>query len=124
MQPEDRIPANLWDMRDAARELVAFAAGKTIEDLFSDRMFRMAVERELEIVGEAARRIPTAFCRAHPEILWSDLIGRRNVLAHDYGAVRLDLLWKAIAVDIPAIVEPLDNILVDFEKELASPCEP
>ena len=81
MQPEDRIPANLWDMRDAALELMLFATGRSVDDLLSDRLFRMAVERELEIVGEAARRIPTAFCAVHPEIVWSELVGRRNVLA-------------------------------------------
>jgi uncharacterized protein with HEPN domain len=50
----------------------------------------MAVERGLEILGEAARRVSEAFQQAHPEIDWRNTIGLRNVIAHRYEQVQQD----------------------------------
>ena len=94
MRPEARDPGYLWDMRRAARELLGFLQGKTLEDLSSDRMLELTVEKELEIIGELARRISDEFKLAHPEIPWSDMIALRNVLVHRYEDVKLEVLWN------------------------------
>jgi uncharacterized protein with HEPN domain len=54
MQPEERNKAYLWDMLDAALAIEEFVSGKTFDDYLSNRMMRGAVERHLEIIGEAA----------------------------------------------------------------------
>jgi len=48
----------------------------------------------LEIIGEAARRVSTTFQEQHPEIPWRNIIGQRNILAHDYGQIDHDRLYK------------------------------
>ena len=57
MQPDAKNMARLWDMLDAAQAILQFTRGRTFDDLVSDRMLRSAVERNLEIIGEAARRV-------------------------------------------------------------------
>ena len=64
----------LWDMLDAARAICEFVKGRTYNDCDNDRMLRGAVERDLEIIGEAARRVSTVYREAHPEIPWSRII--------------------------------------------------
>jgi uncharacterized protein with HEPN domain len=68
MRPEERDAAFLWDMRDAAREVLEFTRGITYARFTLDRVLRYAVERQILVIGEAARRVSPAFKEAHPEI--------------------------------------------------------
>ena len=88
MPPEKTDATYLWDMLDAAEAVQQFVAGRSFENYVRDRMMRGAVERNIEIIGEAARRISRSFQAAHPEIPWEGMIGQRNVLAKEYGKSR------------------------------------
>ena len=61
MQPESKDARFLWDMLDAARAVKEFVAGGSFEDYTADRKLRGAVERHIEIIGEAAGRVSRAF---------------------------------------------------------------
>jgi len=75
MPAEARDPAYLWDMLDAALAIQEFTAGGTFDDYSRNKMMRSAVERQLEILGEAARRAPDGFKGDHPEIAWRQIVG-------------------------------------------------
>lgn len=80
---ESRDPAYLWDMLDAASALSTFVDGRTFGEYQADRMLRNAVERNIEIIGEAANRVSHSFQQSHPEIPWRNIIGQRNMLIHE-----------------------------------------
>jgi uncharacterized protein with HEPN domain len=103
--------AFLWDMHDAARSIQTLVADMTFEQFRADRRTYRAVERELEIMGEAARRVSDSFRAAHVEIPWISIIGQRNVLAHEYGHIRYDLLWETVARRLPDLVRRLEGLL-------------
>jgi uncharacterized protein with HEPN domain len=105
----------LWDMLDAARAVVEFVSGKTCLDYQGDRMLRGAVERHVEIIGEAAKRVSEGFRAAHAEIPWRSIVGVRNILAHDYGEVKDDKMWIVATESIPELVEAL-CVLVPAEQ--------
>ncbi|MFO1428583.1 MAG: hypothetical protein U1F76_00350 [Candidatus Competibacteraceae bacterium] len=67
MQLETRDPAYLWDMLDAAKTVVTILSGKTKDDWDNDIVLRMAVERGIEIIGEAARRVSRTLANQYPE---------------------------------------------------------
>ena len=71
----------------------------------------MSVERRIEIIGEAARRVSESFKDAHPEIPWRRMIAQRNVLAHEYDEVDDRLMWRVIAENIPQLVRTLEGLL-------------
>jgi uncharacterized protein with HEPN domain len=98
-------------MLDAARRAVEFTRDVTLEDFLADEMRGMAVERTLEILGEAARRVSDGFRASHPEIPWRDLVGQRNVLAHDYGDIDQGRVWEAATQEAPQLVVLLEAIL-------------
>ncbi len=79
-------------------------------------MIQSAVERQLEIIGEAARRITPEFQHSHPEIPWRGIIGLRNILAHEYGEVRLDRVWQIASTRIPELVELLDRLIPPLDE--------
>jgi uncharacterized protein with HEPN domain len=113
MKPEVRDSAYLWDMREFAREAHKLVRGVEFERLEKDTMRRLALERALELLGEAARRVTLESQRAYTAIAWRDLIGQRNVLAHDYGEIDHRRLYDTARLKVPMLAAELDRILGD-----------
>ena len=100
----------LKQMRDHAQEALPLLSGKGQSDLQTDRVLSLAVVRLLEILGEAARRVPSEVQQVHPSIPWSYIIGMRNRLIHGYDRVDQDIVWSVIADDLPPLVAQLEEI--------------
>ena len=66
-----------------------FTRDRTFQEYSNDLMLRSPVERQVEIIGEAARGVSDSFRQQHPEIPWSKIMGQRHVLAHDYGEINM-----------------------------------
>jgi len=111
MPPEKSDLAYLWDMQDAAEAVIGFLQGKTFEDYMNDRMLRGAVERHIEIIGEAANRTDRGFRARHGEIPWRPIIAQRNVLAHEYGELKHELIWNVAQRHLPVLVRQLREIM-------------
>ena len=80
------------------------------DDYAANRMMQRAIERSLEILGEAANRLPKSFQAAHGEIDWGRVVGLRNVIIHCYDEVEDEQVWQIITVEVPrrlAQVKPL-----------------
>ena len=112
---EARDAAYLWDMLEAAESVLNMTRGMTLEQYRADRKTRRAVEREIEIIGEAARGVSESFCDAHAEIPWRKIIALRNILIHAYFGVDLDLVWEIITKDIPELKHEIEKLLVSLE---------
>jgi len=115
--PPDRDIASIADMRNAAIAVLEFTRDQSYEQYLANRLVRSAVERQIEIIGEAARRISAEFKLAHPEIPWKPITAQRHILAHDYDVVRHERIWRVVTVHIPALIEPLDRILPPLPPE-------
>ena len=114
MLPEVEDRASLLDMLEFAREALAFSRGRKRADLDQDRAFLRALERTLELIGEAARRISAVTRETYPKIPWQDIIGMRNIIAHEYGKIDLDEIWKAVQADVPELVMALEKIVANL----------
>ena len=101
----------LRHMLEHAREAMDFSRGRSRADLDRDRMLNLALVRLLEIVGEAATRVPVALRDRWPDIPWEPIIGLRSRLIHGYHDVDLDILWAIVTKDLPALVAELEKAL-------------
>jgi len=117
MQSESKDAAYLWDMLDAARAVRNFVTSRSLEDYASDRMLRGAVERHIEIIGEAANRVSRGFQAAHAEIPWRQIIAQRNVLTHEYGEVDDGLIWRVATLRIPELINQLERLMPPLPSE-------
>ncbi|MFB3880023.1 MAG: DUF86 domain-containing protein [Armatimonadota bacterium] len=104
MQPEERDAGFLLDMLEQARGIDRAVAGRTLEGYLQDEDLRLIVERRLEIIGEAARRVSESFRSAHPEIPWRDIIAQRNLLIDDYGEIEDDIVWNVATISVPELI--------------------
>src|ERR1700709_1055055 len=92
-------------MLDAAQTVRQLVAGLSVDSYLRDRRSQLAVERGIEILGEAARRVSASFQRLHPEIPWAGIISQRNVIAHEYGEIKQERIWVVATVHIEELVK-------------------
>ncbi len=113
MLPEDRDRAYLWDMLDAARTARTFLVGIPFHAFEEDRKLQLAIERLVEIVGEAARRVSATFASEHPEFPWKQMIAQRNVLAHEYGEIKLERIYALVTTDLTKLIQQLEALSLE-----------
>jgi uncharacterized protein with HEPN domain len=109
--PLDRDPATLLDMVIAGRRIQEFIAGQDFAEFSADLKTQSAVILQILILGEGARRLSTAFRERHPDIPWSDIIGMRNLLIHDYQKTDPQEVWTAATRDVPDLLALLELLL-------------
>jgi len=111
----------LHHMRDAAREAIGLSQGRSRQDLDIDRLLNLGLVRLLEIIGEAARGVSAACREAHPEIPWKTIAGMRDRLIHGYFDINLDIVWRTVLEDLPALLTQLQDILPEKGDNAAHP---
>jgi len=116
MPPNEHDLAYLWDMLDAARQIQDFIRGVSFSKYSDNKLIQSAVERQLEILGEAARRVSHEFQEEHPEIPWRPVIGLRNVLAHEYGEIKADRIWRIASVDVIDLISKLQPFIPPIDE--------
>ena len=94
-----------------AQEAVNITHGKSRSDLDQERLLNLALTRLLEIIGEAANRVPDEIQAQYPDLPWLQMIGARNRLIHGYDSVDFDILWAIVANDLPGVIRQLEGIL-------------
>lgn len=111
MRPDADDAAYRRDMVDACQRVAHYIHGKTIDDYRTNDLLRSAVERQVEIIGEAARWVSKPFQDAHPHVPWRPIIAQRHILAHEYGEVEHDLVCRVATIHVPALRTQLDALV-------------
>lgn len=110
MSKRREIADYLDDIVTAIADVEEFTSGMSYETFAKDKKTVNAVIRSLEVIGEAAKRIPTSFRQKRPDIPWSKMAGMRDVLIHDYMGVDLKTVWKVVQERLPGLKPLLEGI--------------
>lgn len=109
LESEDIV--RLRHMLDAARKATELTKRCHRSDLDKDETLALAVVRLLEILGEAAKNVSKEYRHDYSAIPWRQIGGTRDRLIHGYFDVDLDIVWKIISVDLPALIQQLEKAL-------------
>ncbi len=101
------------DMLDAMDKATLLLEGVTYEQFEADFRINFAVVRALEIVGEAAKRLPPDLRQQYPGIPWKVMAGMRDRIVHGYDVVDLQIVWDVVKRDIPQVKPQIQKILAD-----------
>ena len=94
-----------------------FLQGRLKESLYDEPMFRFAVERQLEIIGEAANHLSEALKELSLETEWRKIVAFRNFVAHEYFGIDLELLWDVVTQKLPPLKQTVEQLLADYFPE-------
>jgi uncharacterized protein with HEPN domain len=101
----------LEDILEAADAVREFTAGLTADDLAADRRTRDAVIRNLEVIGEACKKVPEELRSRSPDVEWRRISGLRDVLIHDYFGIDLDIVWDVVQNKLPELARHIRQML-------------
>jgi uncharacterized protein with HEPN domain len=105
-----RDDATLLDILRAARLALGFRAGFDKAGFLTDLKTQAAVLHELLVLGEATKRLSVGFRDEHSDVPWKAIAGMRDRLLHGYDDVDLDLVWKTLDEDLPALIARLEGL--------------
>jgi hypothetical protein len=95
----------------AIERIMEYASGLGLAQFQSDRKTVDAVIRNLEILGEAATRVPEEIVFNCADVPWQDIRDMRNLLAHEYFGINEEIVWETINKDLPVLIVQLKQIL-------------
>ncbi len=101
----------LRDIVEAMERILAYTAGMSQEQFLNDTRTQDAVLRNIEVIGEAVKKLSENVRTAHPDVPWRAMAGMRDKVIHHYFGVNYDVVWKVATEDIPGLLSRLREIL-------------
>lgn len=105
----------LQDILEAIERIDRHAA-KGRDAFVADELIQTWITHHLQIIGEAARGLSSAFREKHTDAPWQQIIGMRNVLVHGYFGIDHDVIWEVVERDLPSLKENIVFILGSSEQ--------
>jgi uncharacterized protein with HEPN domain len=102
-------------MVEACARVIEYTSGLDAAALRADRKTIDAVVRNLEVLGEAAKRVSNTLRALAPAIPWREIAGMRDVLIHDYFGIDLDIVCDVAFVKVPGLYQALGDLLRQFD---------
>lgn len=99
------------DILESGSAILSYVQGVTCDTFVLDRMRYSAVIREFEIIGEAVGKLSENLKSGYPEISWQNVKDFRNLLAHEYFGVDLEIVWNTIRDDLPMLMDAVQKIV-------------
>ena len=105
------------DILTSFEETQEFTQGLDFDAFAKDRRTVNAVVRSLEVMGEAAKRIPEEVREKYPQIPWKRMTGMRDKLIHEYSGVDLEIVWGVVKEELPPLKPLFERMHQDMEKQ-------
>ncbi|MBI5080230.1 MAG: DUF86 domain-containing protein [Chloroflexi bacterium] len=107
----------LDDIKTACQKVLRYTSEMSYEQFINDEKTYDAVVRNLEVIGEAAKKVPDEVRERYPDIEWKKISGFRDIAIHEYYNMDEEILWDVVKNRIPELLEQVTEILTKADKE-------
>jgi uncharacterized protein with HEPN domain len=105
----------LDDIRESCEKVLRYVGGLTFDQFVQDEKTFDAIVRNLEIIGEAAKHIPSEMRSRYPQVEWAKIAGLRDMTIHEYFGLDEDILWDIVQNQVGVLLEHVRQILSESE---------
>ena len=111
MSKKNRDRECLIDIYNCGHKVIRFTNDITKDDLKTDEKTLDAILYNIQIIGEAAKKLSLNFRSANSHIPWKDITGMRDKIVHDYKKINLDIVWNVVKQGIPKLLKEIEELL-------------
>lgn len=111
MSKQRRDRDYLADVQEAMARIVAYTADLSYEQFLNDAKTQDAVIRNLQVIGEAAKRLSGPLKRASPHIPWKEMAGMRDKVTHEYFGINYEIVWTVARQQLPSLLPGIVSLL-------------
>ena len=101
----------LRDIEESCIRITDYTADLSRDEAFSDKMRFDGILFNFQIIGEAVKKLPDEMRDRHTDIPWREIAGMRDLIAHAYFALDLEILWQGIQADIPVLLKRIQEMI-------------
>ena len=105
----ERDKSYIYDILKYSQEIIDILKDENHNSFVNNRIKRLAIERLIQIIGEAANHLSKDFMQENPDIPWTKIIGLRNKIVHDYGEILTDRIWLIASQSIPELMDQIKS---------------
>jgi len=106
----------LEDILGCIGNIEEYSKGISYAEFKKDQMRIDAVIRNLEIIGEAVKKLPDGFRKDYPDVEWAKIAGLRDILIHEYFGVNLEIIWDVVSNKIPDLKKSVKKMMQDISR--------
>lgn len=97
-------------IQSSVNRIQSYISGLNLDSFLENHMVQDAIVRQLEVIGEATKKISQDFRDQHQDIPWKDMAAMRDKLIHDYIEVDFKMVWNTATIDIPELERLLEAL--------------
>jgi uncharacterized protein with HEPN domain len=117
MKKKRDVLVYLYDILEAAELIESYTASISEGEFYKSGEKQDAILHRLQIIGEAAKHVPTVYREKWSQVPWKDIAGIRDIIVHEYFGITLSMIWKTAIEDIPLLKHQILDILDQLSDE-------
>jgi uncharacterized protein with HEPN domain len=111
MSAQRRDNDYLADIQEAIQRVIAYTNELSYQQFLEDTKTQDAVVRNLQVIGEAAKKLSVSLRKAHAHLPWKEMAGLRDKIVHEYFGINYDIVWTVAREELPVLVSEIEDLL-------------